>query len=250
MTQSSSVMFSLQELERMEEERVRSLAEVAQREQRMRERARQQEQELERVERLAQERAEEQALREVERRAREEAARIEAVHRAKAEAARLEVEAKARADAREAERRHELEVERARLASGGAKARGTLLAALFGAVVAAGVATAVHYGVVAPREHARATEAETAIASRDVAVADLRSHAGAMDARVVALEEELAGVRGENDRLRAELDAARRPPATHGPAPRWNGVIPRVDGPKLDGFTSCPPGSKDPMCLH
>jgi colicin import membrane protein len=250
MAQSSSVMFSLQELERMEEDRVRTLADAAQREHVLRERARREDEERTHVERRAQERAEDEARREVERRAREEAARIEAIHRATTEAARLEVEAKTRAEARELERRHELELERARVASAGAgKARGTLVAALFGAAVAAGVAMATHYGVVAPREHTRATEDEAAIASRDVAIANVRAHAEAMDARVRALEDEAAAARGENDRLRAELYAAHRQPAPLNPTPRGPGVAPRLGVPKLDGFTSCPPGSKDPMCL-
>jgi colicin import membrane protein len=216
----------------------------------MRERARRDEEERNRIERRAQEQAEDEARREVERRAREEAARIDAIHRATAEAARLEVEARAGAEAREHERRHELELERARIASGGAKGRGTFVAALFGAVVAAGVATAAHYGVVAPREHARATEAEAAVASRDVAIADLRAHAEATDARVRTLEDDLTTARGDSERLRADLDTARRQVVPRGSAPRWQAPVPRADPPKLDGFTSCPPGSKDPMCLR
>jgi colicin import membrane protein len=250
MAQSSSVMFSLQELERMEEERVRTLADAAQRERLMRERARRDEEERERRERQVMELAEDEARREVERRAREEAARIEAIHRATTEGARLEVEVRARAAAREHERRHELEIERARVAARGSKTGGTVVAALFGAVIAAGVATAAHYGVVAPGERARAREADSVTASRDVVIADLRTHAEATDARVRTLEDDLTAVRGENERLRADLDAARKQVGAHGPVPRWTGVSPRADAPKLDGFTSCPPGSKDPMCLR
>jgi hypothetical protein len=246
---TSSVTFSLQELERMEEERVRALADAAQRERVMQERARLDAEERERSERRAQEEAEERARREVERGAREEAARIEAIHRATTEAARVEAEAKARAEAREAERRHELELERARLAAGGAKARGPARAAIFGVVVAAGVAMSVHYGVMAPRERARATEADAAIASRDVAIADLRAHAEATDARVRALEDDLATARADGEKLRAELDAARRPVTPHVAPSRWTGP-PRTVGPRLDGFTTCPAGSKDPLCMH
>jgi colicin import membrane protein len=243
-------MFSLQELERMEEERVRALADAAQRESVLQERARRDEEEQARAARRVQEQTEAQARLEIERRAREDAARIEAIHRATTEAARVEAQARAQAEARELERRHELELEHARVAAGGAKARGTVLAALFGAVITAGVATAAHYGVVAPREHARATEADSALASRDVAIADLHGRAEATDARVRTLEDELAALRGENERLRADLEAEHRAPAQHGPSPRWTGVAPRADTPRLDGFTTCAPGSKDPMCLR
>jgi hypothetical protein len=243
-------MFSLQELERMEEERVRALADAAQRERVLRERARRDEEERERLERRVQEQAEEEARHDVERRAREEAARIEAIHRATAEAARLEVESKARAEAREQERRHELELERVRVAPGGGRARGTVVAALFGAVVAAGVAMAAHHGVFAPRERARATEADATIASRDVAISDLRAHAEATDARMRTLEDDLTTARAENDKLRTDLDAARKLAIVRGPAPRWTAVTTRPDRPKLDGFTRCPPGSSDPMCLR
>ena len=242
-------MFSLQELERMEEERIRALADAERREHAMRESARREEVEGERIERRAREQAEDEARRDVERRAREEAARIEAIRRATMDAAHLEAQARTRAEQRELERRHELELERARGATGGTKARMTVLAALFGAVVAAGMAMAVHFGVVAPREHARAIQAESAIASREVAIADLRSHTNATDAQVRALQDDLAAARTEEDRLRTDLDVVRRQGTLRAPAPRRTGPATRAD-PKLDGFTSCPPGSKDPMCLR
>ncbi len=242
-------MFSLQELERMEEERVRALADAGRREHAARERALRDEEERERIERRAREQAGDEARRGVERRAREEAARIEAIHRATMEAAHLEAQARTRAEERELGRRHELELERARVASGGTKVRVTVVAALFGAVVAAGVAMAVQLGVVAPREHARATQAESAIASREVAIADLRAHANATEAQVRALQDDLAAARAEDDRLHTDLDVARRLGTLRAPAPRWTGPATRAD-PKLDGFTSCPAGSKDPMCLR
>lgn len=241
-------MFSLQELERMEEERVRALADAERREHASRERARRDEEERERIELRAREQAEDEARRDVARRARAEAARIEAIHRATMEAAHLEAQARTRAEERELGRRHELELERARVAAGG-KAGVTVVAALFGSVVAAGVAMAVHFVVVAPREHARATQAESASASREVAIANLRARANATDAQVRALQDDLAAARAEDDRLRTDLDVARRQATLRAPQPRWTGPATRGDS-KLDGFTSCPAGSKDPMCLR
>jgi len=247
MTQSSSFMFSLQELERMEEQRVRALHDAAQRERVAEEGARRDAEERARRERAVQEHAEAEARCEVERRAREEAARIESIHRAATEAARIAAEAKACADARELERRHELEVLRERAAVGRPGSREAIVAGLFGAMVAAGVGIAIHYGVALPREHARATAADAAIASRDVTIADLRSLAAAADARTRSVEADLAAARADNEQLHAERDATRRLPAVHAPAAR---VPPRAEIPKLDGFTTCPAGSKDPMCMR
>jgi hypothetical protein len=247
MTQSSSFMFSLQELERMEEQRVRALHDAAQRERAIEERARHDAEELARGERAAREDAEAEARREGERQVREEAARIEAIHRGATETARIAAEAKAQREARELERRHELELARERAEVGRSRARETIVAGLVGAIVAAGVGMAMHYGIALPRERVRATAGDAAIASRDGTIADLRSLAAAADARTRSMEADLASVRGDNDQLRAERDAAPRVPTAHVPAPR---VAPRAETPKLDGFTTCPPGSKDPMCMR
>ncbi|HEY8041857.1 MAG TPA: hypothetical protein VIF15_18765 [Polyangiaceae bacterium] len=250
MSQSSSVMFSLQELSRMEEERVRTLEEESARERAMRERSEREAEQRARSEREAHARAEEEARREVERRAREEAARIEAIHRAAVEAARAAAEARVHADERERARRHELELEQARVSARPGGAKGAAMAAAFGAVVAAGVAMALHFGVVAPREQARAAQASAEIASRDVTLTELRARADATEARVRSLEDDLAAARTANGELRADLAAATRtpPPRSGG----WHGQAgpPRNDVPHLDGFTTCPPGSKDPLCLH
>ena len=233
----------------MEEERVRAAADAAHRDRILKERAAREAEERERREREARDRAEALALAEVERRAREEAARIEAIHRATVETARTEAEAKARAAARELERRHELELERAHATSAGARTRGVVLSAVFGVVVAGGVAVALHYGVVVPNERVRATEADGAMASRDVVIADLRAREQTSEARLHVLEEDAITARAENERLRSELEVARRSSPLH-VAPRSStAVLPNVP-PPLNGFATCPPGSKDPMCLR
>jgi hypothetical protein len=250
MSQPSSVIFSLQELDRMEGERVRAQALESERAREARERARREAQERTRLESERRERVEAEARREVERRAAEEAARIEAMHRASVEAARAYAEAKVLADDRERARRYELELERTRALAPRVGLRPVALAVAFGAVVSAGIAMAVHFGVVAPRENARAAEATAQTASRDVQIAELRSHAEAADARARALEGELAASQSDNARLRTDLDRARRPT---GPSVlRGGGVVPgpHHDTPRLDGFTSCPPGSQDPLCVH
>jgi hypothetical protein len=252
MSQSDSVLFSLQELARMEEDRVRELAEAA-RELREREEARRSRAHREC---LAEEQAREQAeAREREerlRRVREEEARIEAVHRAAVEAARIETEARIRAQEREGQRSHELELERARAHARGMRLRAMVQGALVGFVVTAAATAATYRVVVDPRERALSDEARSQIESRDAALREVRANAGVMERTLHTLEENLAALRGDRDRLQFELDDARRllshrSGAFHGPAA---GPPSPGDRTKLDGFTSCPPGSKDPMCLH
>jgi hypothetical protein len=250
MTPANSVMFSLQELERMEAERVRALADAAERERALSRHRQREAEERVRAEHEAREHAETERRRAVEQRAREEAARIEAIHRAAVEAARVEAEAKARSDAREIERRHELELERERVASSGTPGRASAAMTLFGGVVAGGIAMAAHFGVVAPREHARATEADAAIASREVAIADLRRQGESTDARLRSLEGDLQTIRAENDELRRELQAASRTTGPRNAPPRRTGAPSRAEPPALNGFTTCAPGSKDPMCVR
>jgi hypothetical protein len=252
MSQSDSVLFSLQELARMEEDRVRELAvaarELREREEEQRGRAHRQ--------RLAEQRVREQAealeREERSRRAREEEARIEAVHRAAVETARIETEARVRAQERERERSHQLEIERERAHARGMRQRTAMRAALAGFAVAAAAAAATVLGVVAPRERALSDQILALYDSRDTASRDARANAEATERTLHTLQENLAALRSDRDRLQSDLDDARRQllrrsGAFHGPSagPHSTG-----DRPKLDGFTSCPPGSKDPMCLQ
>jgi colicin import membrane protein len=251
MTQSSSVMFSLQELARMEEDRVRSAAEAEALENEARERARHEAEASARAEERERERAEAEARREIERRAREEAARIEAIHRAAVEAARVEAEIKASADERERARLYELETERAR-AAGRTTSRGSVMAGILGAVLAAGVAGALHFGIAAPRAQATLRVVTDQLASRDVAIAELRTRADAADGQVQALQASLATAQGANAKLQSDLDDLRRNPPRRPPGPAIHpGPGPGVrNDPRLDGLTTCSPGSKDPLCVH
>jgi hypothetical protein len=250
MTQSSSVLFSLEELARMEEERVRGVAQAEQRARLARQRADEEVRARARRDEEARERGAAETLREIERRAREEAARIESIHRAATEAARVGADARARLEARESERRHELELERIRASAREGGPRATVTAAALGVIVAVGGALALHLGMTVPRERASALSGADAIASRDATILDLRGREATAEARAKGFEEDLSAARDENVRLRTDLDAARHPsgpapgPAHHGPGPR------HADGQRLDGFTQCAPGSKDPLCLQ
>jgi len=252
MTQSSSVMFSLQELARMEEDRVRTTAEAEAQLCEASERARREQEARALAERQARERAEEESLREVERRAREEAARIEAIHRAAVEAARVAAEIKAQAEERERARLYEIEVERARASRSNAS-RGTAMAGVLGAVLAAGVAAALHFALFAPRAQATLHVVSEQLASRDVVIVDLRTRADAAGAQLLSLHNSLAAAQASNAKLQSDLDDLRRNPGHRPPGPPVHpgpGPGPHAGDPRLDGFTTCPPGSKDPLCLH
>jgi len=249
--QSDSVMFSLRELARMEEERVREEAAERERERQARQQAERGALERIRREAEARHRAQAEAEREQVLRLREEQVRIEALQRAAMEEARRASDAKARADERERERQHELNVERASAAARGMRLRSGTLGAVLGVLVGASGAMAAGLGVVTSREQAHRERAETEIASREDAIRELRSGADATQGRLRSLEESLATLRGDNQRLQEELDDARRHVAHR--APGHATLVPGAShaaDPKLDGFTTCPPGSKDPLCIR
>jgi hypothetical protein len=117
-------------------------------------------------------------------------------------------------------------------------------------VLAGGAALALHVAVAVPHERASTAAAAEGIASRDVAIADLREREAAAEARAKGFEGDLAATRDENTRLRADLEAAHHPSGSN-PAPTHHGPGPgHTEGPRLDGFTRCAPGSKDPLCLQ
>jgi hypothetical protein len=247
MSQESSALFSLQELSRMEEQRTQAAAEAEARAREVLERAARYAHEQAAEARKDREREEAEARRAIERAAREEAAHIDAMRRAAVEAARIATEAQARAVEIERQRVHDLEVKRARGSARSADAKTATLSGLFGAAVAAGITMGLYFGVVGPRAEAGQRDAMGEVASRDATIGELRARADAAEARLEALTTDLAAVRDENARLHGQIDIAPRPPVPHvGHVP---GVPPRADH-TLDGLTTCPPGSKDPLCAR
>jgi len=235
----------------MEEERTREQEADAARQREARARA--QSEAMDRVRRdlEARERAEAEARREAERREREEQLRAEAARRAAMEAVRMQVEARARLEEGERQRRHELELERVRALAGGRRTP-SAVAVLGGAVLTAVIAAGAYWGVVAPGERARAAEAAGAMATRDATIGDLVARANAADERIRSLERDLASAAADNKRLQAEADDAKRQGSHRVPgrSPAVTGTSARQDR-VPDGFAAqCPPGSRDPMCLH
>jgi hypothetical protein len=116
--------------------------------------------------------------------------------------------------------------------------------------VTTAVALALYLGIATPREHAASARAAADVASRDQTIADLRARADAIDARARALEADLASARAAATSLQSQLDEANRRVAQRGGRAPLGPAPARSGGPRLDGFTTCPPGSKDPLCLR
>lgn len=232
----------------MEQERVRSAAQAEARERELQQQAIREREAREEAERLALLRAEDEARREVERRAREEGARLAAIQRAATEAARIEAEAQVRAQERERERLHSLQVEQARAAA--SKQRTGPVWAAVSAVVALCLGAALYLGVLSPRAEAslRAAIAETA--ARDATIEELRAKMASTDMTVASLQSDVVAAQAEVTRLRGMLDARPGVGPSH-PGPRGPTVrgVPHAD-PRIDGFATCPPGSKDPLCAQ
>jgi colicin import membrane protein len=249
MSQSSSVLFSLQELARMEDERVR---EQARAESAAREAARRAVEEAEaraREAAEADERAGELARREIERQAREEAARVQAIRDAATEAARAEAFARVQAQEREKDRQQSIEMARVQASARGSRVAAAVAGCL-GALVAAGIGMAVYFGVAAPAARAALAGAGSELASRDQTIDQLRMRVSAGEASERALQMDIAALRDENSRLQAELAGSRS--RVQGAHPSGRGVPATTKRPdrSLDGFSTCAPGVNDPMCVR
>ena len=111
-------------------------------------------------------------------------------------------------------------------------------------------AAALYLGVLCPRAEANLRAASAQTAAKEATISDLRTKVESTEAAVASLQGDLAGARAEVVRLQGLLDArpvAARPPR---PGPSPVGTRPTHADPTLDGFSTCPPGSKDPLCVH
>jgi hypothetical protein len=246
--QEGSVAFSLLELGRLEEERVRQEREAASARAREQEEARREVERRARAEDETREREEAEALRAEQRREREEAARAEAMRAAIVEKARLEAELHARSKDRELEHRHD--VERREAACSRREKRLARLSVAQGlALVAVLAGAAVGYEAgIAPRTERRLAGLEGQVVERDQAIVSLRDQlASQRDALAAARKDaaaandRAASLGADLDRARQELDKVHKSPAPHSPpAPH--------PGPVTGFSTHCDPNSGDPLC--
>jgi hypothetical protein len=246
----SSFLFSLNELARMEEERVAREAadERARRDAALR--AREEAEARARAEREAEERAREEARELAALRAREEAARFEAGKVAAAEEARARVAEGARAAELERRRAHAVELARVSGAEDLGKLRRRVAALAIGFGVTVAGMTTVYVAALAPRAEARAERLLEDESKLEGTVRELSAKVSAGEAREDALRRDLEGERATRDALQRELDRlkAERVPKGHAggpvaaPAPTTHVAPPS---------TSCK-NPLDPMCgdLH
>ncbi len=246
-----SVTFSLLELGRLEEQRVREERDEAARRLRADNEARVAAERRAEEERAVQERQQSDALRAEERLAREEAARVDAMKLAILEKARKEAEDRARADDRD--RQHRRDVELSAIARRGVETRLRRIAVAEGiALVAVLVVASVGYGAgIAPRTERRVAAAGAEVAQRDQTIAGLRAQIAAQEQALGAARTDLeagatraAALSADLEQGHRDLDKARK--GCFVPLPVVAPVI--HHGPETGFSTRCDPGSRDPLC--
>jgi hypothetical protein len=234
-----SVSFSLRELMKLEDERVRR--EREEREQRALADARAREEDRARVraEAEARARAEEEARAEARRRELDDLARREAMHRAAIEQTRIAVEARPRGEEANREREHEIALARIRAEGPRGRPLAPLAAALGGAAVALLVAGGAHLGLAKPAADRRAAELAAEISAESQRSDALAQLLFEQRTAASALEGELGQARGRLAAL--ERERAVKPPPTSPPRLQKSR--------KTRAAQDVPCQSGDPMCF-
>jgi colicin import membrane protein len=239
--QESSVLFSLNELMSIEEDRIRTEEDERLRAAEDAERARQDAERRAREEEMARMASEEQRRRENEQRSREEAVRLDAIQRGELEKARSEAEQRARMEAMNAQQEHERQLATLKHDKGKKQLRNMLIAG--GLAVVLGGSTAGYFVYKNYQENQARMAADAAQRQRLEEEKDrLRREKDESERKMAQLMDDLKGAKSEADRARiqAEIEAERAKNAKVG----GGGVLPKSggDAPKK----ACKPG--DPLC--
>jgi colicin import membrane protein len=207
--QDSSVLFSLQELMHLEEDRVKEEQQRVAARLAAEERVRQEEEARRRAEEHARMAAEDARRRAEEQRAREEAARLEAIRVAELERARLEAENAARLQALRAQQEHEQKV--AELGRDSSKRKLTWLAVGSSVVL---VAALVGGGIAIKSQMDRAAALQQTIASIQGEQEDLQKKlaAAASPEEREKLQAQLAEKQRELDAVKKERESGKQEP--------------------------------------
>lgn len=246
-TKETSVIFSLQELMRMEQDRISDQERERERQQREREQA---EREAQRLAALAQEqklRQEEQQRRSEEARAREEAARIEAMQQAILESERVRAIEQARKVQTEHERVHSLELERAVLALSRRRVRTALVGVSVTACLLLGSSSVAWFGVLLPEAERRVASLQDRAARIEQDNDGLKRKLETTSASMDRLVEQLRTSETARGTLSARLDEAERELDRLGKKPSSSGA---ASGPKPPPSGPVCSNPLDPMCQN
>jgi hypothetical protein len=249
-----SVKFSLQELMKLEDERVdqekrahdaREAAAAAARDDKTR---------REREAIAARERAENDERERVRLRELDEEARREAIQRAAVEQARITVEARTRAEESELERRHEIELQRMRAETVKKPGAGGYVASgLLGAAITLAMCLVLYFAVSRPATDQRIAELDRAVATAEGRTGELSRRIDEQKARAADLQKSLDDAKAEITRLGTVRPVAPAPttPSHINPGPSRSGPgtgnppggkLPLDNGPCVSKF--------DPLCGH
>lgn len=239
-----SVQFSLQELLKIEDERLGEQRRATAEREANAARTREEEARRKSAESEAQARKEAEDRANAARAELDELARREAMQKAVVEQARLEVEVRARTEERERERAHEIAIERLRSeAKGGSVSLGSLsFAAGLGAGIMLAVVLAVHFLVMKPAADRRVAELEGQLAGALAQRGELSRQIEEQRRAVADRERRLADALHELETARAKPPTPSAP-SPGGPPMKWKpGPTAPAQAPEPD----CLDG--DPMC--
>jgi colicin import membrane protein len=241
----SSVLFSLNQLMSLEQQRLREENEAAARKARIERETRLALELRAREEEAARLHAERERRRSEEAREREEAARLEAIRQAAVETARIEAEQRARLEAMETQQRHEREL--ARMAQDAQKRRlqrFVTLSSVVG-VLLLGTTFGVYFGKIQPEAERAQAEQTAARIAQEERLAQLKGDLDARNRQVSELTLAVQAAQGEAERaelLRRLTDVRRERDAVQG---KVSNGTPAPQTPKPE---KCVCRDGDPMC--
>ncbi len=237
--QETSALFSLNELMRLEEDRVRSEEQLRRAQAEAAERARREAERAARERDAARLRFEEERRQEDERKRQEERARVDAIRAAEIEGARIQAIERARAEALSMQRAHEREL----AAVAGSKTKTRLRTALWlasASCIALILGLATFYFVrIKPRADEQARAFQTMIQTQQVQRDQMQRDRAEHNLKVAELEQ----------RVRAEQEAART--AAQQPSRPIVGRLPSAHPAQKETSRKAPPctcDQHDPLC--